>query len=208
MSGAEPVTHFGWLSSWQEPEELTIHWPSGHRQTVNNLEAGWHYQISENVDTKKRETELVSDNSLFQKVDDALGIRFEHNENFYDDFKSQPLLLPNRLSRFGPALALGDIDGDGDKDVFLGAARDRESAIYIQNNGQFERVACPVLKSDQIYEDVDAIWLDVDNDGDSDLYVVVEGQVNQLATMIIKTDFTSTMVKEIFRRPQNLQSQI
>ena len=90
MSGAEPVTHFGWLSSWEEPEELTIHWPSGHHQTVNNLEAGWHYQISENVDTKKREAELVSDNSLFQKVDDALGIRFEHKENFYDDFKSQP----------------------------------------------------------------------------------------------------------------------
>ena len=34
------------------------------------------------------------------------------------DSGRQPL-LPNRLSRYGPALAIGDIDGDGDKDGYI-----------------------------------------------------------------------------------------
>ena len=94
MSGAEPVTHFGWPTSWGKPKEIIIHWPSGYRQRVMNVESGWHYQISENVDSPKNKSEETKQINLFSKVDDALGIRFEHRENFYDDFKSQPL-LPN-----------------------------------------------------------------------------------------------------------------
>ena len=55
------------------------------------------------MDTK-RGAELVSDNSI-QKVDDALGIRFEHKKIFMMILNHSPTSKP--AVQFGPALALG-----------------------------------------------------------------------------------------------------
>ena len=44
-----------------------------------------------------------------------------HNEKPYNDFADQPL-LPNKLSQLGPGVAVADVDGDGDEDLYLGGA--------------------------------------------------------------------------------------
>lgn len=55
---------------------------------------------------------------LFEDVSARLA--HKHLENEFDDFATQ-LLLPNRLSRFGPGLAWCDMNGDGRDDLLVGS---------------------------------------------------------------------------------------
>jgi hypothetical protein len=103
------------------------------------------------------------------------GIDFLHQENHFVEFDREPL-IPHMVSTEGPALAVGDINHDGLEDVFIGAARNYKSAIFIQQpSGRFLKKEQPVLASDSAYEDVAASFVDVNNDGDTDLVVASGG---------------------------------
>ena len=46
--------------------------------------------------------------------------------------------MPNMVSTEGPALAVGDVNGDGLEDVFFGSGKFGKSALYLQTtNGKF-----------------------------------------------------------------------
>jgi hypothetical protein len=80
------------------------------------------------------------------------------------------------VSTEGPALAVADINKDGLEDVFIGASRNKESAVFLQQaNGRFIKTVQPQLHEDSIYEDVDACWADINNDGNPDLVVASGG---------------------------------
>ncbi|MFN4257539.1 MAG: FG-GAP repeat domain-containing protein, partial [Saprospiraceae bacterium] len=80
------------------------------------------------------------------------------------------------VSAEGPALAVGDANGDGLQDVFFGSCKFKHSAMYWQNpDGTFSlRTPQPIL-NDSIFEDVDAVFIDLDNDADLDLVVAAGG---------------------------------
>ncbi len=101
------------------------------------------------------------------------GPQFRHRERPFDDFKDQ-FLLPHKLSQLGPGLAVGDADGDGDDDLYVGGAAGQAGALLRNDHGQFVAVAGP-WDADAECEDLGALWLDGDADGDLDLFVASGG---------------------------------
>jgi len=93
-----------------------------------------------------------------------------HQEDEYVDFFQEGLTI-RMLSREGPCTAIGDVNGDGADDLFMGGAAGQAATLYLQRDG--EMVPQPdagfALYAD--FEDTAAEFLDADNDGDLDLFV-------------------------------------
>ena len=103
------------------------------------------------------------------------GISFHHQENPFPEFDREPL-IPHMISTEGPALAVADVDHNGFEDVFIGAARGHKRGLFLQQpTGKFNELELPALNTDNNYEDVDAQWLDVNNDNNVDLVVASGG---------------------------------
>jgi len=103
------------------------------------------------------------------------GLLYKHKENDFNEFDREAL-IPRMLSEEGPALAVADINKDGLEDVFIGSSKREKNALFLQQpSGKFIQLAQPALAKDSMYEDVDACFTDVNNDGNIDLVIASGG---------------------------------
>jgi len=110
-----------------------------------------------------------------EDITSATALDYKHEENSFIEFNREPL-IPHMVSTEGPALAVADINHDGLEDVFIGSSKTFHDAIYLQQaNGKFVKTTQPSMYVDSMYEDVDAVWADVNNDGNQDLVVASGG---------------------------------
>ncbi len=162
--------HFG-LGNNKNIEKVNITWSNGTAQTITNPKVNRLVKIDYAGKMINQSMNQIAVGNLAEKY----NLSFSHVENDFNDFDKQ-VLLPHKLSQFGPALEIGDVNNDGLDDIFIGGSSTFPATLFVQkNSGKFEKSNEQLWKNDQLYEDVDALFLDIDLDGDQDLYVVSGG---------------------------------
>lgn len=172
MSKSEDVIHFG-LGEIDVVEKVKVVWPDLSVTILENVKANQLLEVRQKntIDNPK----TVKQKKMFKGVTRDLGISFVHKENNFDDYAKQ-ILLPHKLSQFGPQLAVGDINGDNLEDFYVGGSAGNPGAMFIQtSDGQFVEKKNGDWNLDKASEDMDSELFDVDNDGDLDLFVVSGG---------------------------------
>ncbi len=175
QSSVDHRLHFG-LGASTRVDSLTVIWPDGRFQVHTNVAADTQVDLAQDSAAGRfRYRDTTRRPALFADVTHQSGISFTHREDDFVDFNRQPL-MPHMLSTEGPALAVGDVNGDGLDDMYVGGAKWQSGQLFVQQqDGSFRNSTQRAFVLDSLAEDVDAAFFDADGDGDQDLYVVSGG---------------------------------
>ncbi|WP_037315049.1 VCBS repeat-containing protein [Salegentibacter sp. Hel_I_6] len=175
QSSSEPIIHFGFPKE-ENLDSLLIIWPDNTFQQQKNVPLNQHLKItkdqnSDSIDYKKL---YPTPKPWFEKIDSLPGINFNHKENRYSDFDRQKL-IPYQISDRGPAVAVGDINGNGLDDIYFGNSKFEPAEIYFQQKNKFEKQYFELLNTDEKTENTSAFIADLNQDNKNEVFVTSGG---------------------------------
>ncbi len=174
QSSVDPVMHIG-LGQDSIVRSLLVRWPSGKESKLSNVRADTMLVVEEAKAGERVPAIKEVGEPVFRDVTATSGVKFMHQQAATIDFKISPL-LPFQLSKTGPCITKGDVNGDGLEDLFIGASSGYESQLYLQTGkGQFVLAEDQPWNVSKDFTNADALFFDADGDGDLDLYLVSGG---------------------------------
>ena len=199
MSTVESVAHFG-LGSVTEYDSIVVTWSGGGRSVVPGGPADREILVRRKERGALKPalparvgTELPVAGAALRQVE----LPFRHVESSHNDFTRYPF-LPEMVSAEGPALGVGKL---GDV-VFVGGSAGQAGALFSRGStGVWTRVSNRDLAGDRRYEDVHAVFADVDADGREDLIVASGGdqealESGDLGLRLYRGDSVQTLVRD------------
>jgi hypothetical protein len=151
-------------------DSLILVWPDLQQQRMEKVAANQLLQIE-----KDGQSATSPSMAGVQAPAEPLVLPILHEENQYVD-DEQEKLIPEQLSREGPAMLYEDLDADGIKDLLLGGSHGYATQLLKgKADGSFERITISAFTRDNRYEDACFATIDFDNDGDRDLYIASGG---------------------------------
>tara|TARA_B100000446_G_scaffold12324_1_gene10846 strand:- start:1776 stop:5084 length:3309 start_codon:yes stop_codon:yes gene_type:complete len=167
QSTVSTTLHFG-LKDHRTIDSLIVQWPDGKKSIERNIKVNGLLTVS--YDEANYIPQDTTDQASFLTRVEAID--YEHKDRFNNDYATQPLLM-HKYSEQGPSLAVGDLNGDGLEDVFIGGSYGENSTIlYQQKDYTFKKQELPET---ELFEDGEAVIFDANNDGKLDLYVTSGG---------------------------------
>lgn len=176
LSTIQNIAHFG-LGNVTRVDSVVIKWQNGKEQVLRNVKTNQLLTVNEK-DAQKPYTLTyggIAKQALFSEVTRDLGIRYTNQDDDYIDFNVQKL-LPHKFSEYTPAIAVGDVDGNGFDDMVVGGTSKYPAQVFLQQaNGKFTQRALYEPNSSLAFKDEGLLLFDADGDGDLDLYAASGG---------------------------------
>jgi len=173
LSSSEPIVHFG-LGEDSRIRRLTVAWPGGHLQSFTDLAVDRRYTISEPANLVAIVAPPPPPPGQFTEVSQALGFSVRCRESLIDETAGQPL-LPMRQNRRGPALAVGDVTGDGRDDVVLGGTPADPARVFVGSASLRFAAGSALPALDSPLSDGPMLLFDSLGSGSSDLLITRAG---------------------------------
>lgn len=183
LSSIQDIAHFG-LGQVTRLDSVVIRWQNGRKQTITNVKADQvlHVNIRDAKEPYSFDMPKVNTKSLFKEVTRSVGVSYKHQEEDLADFNVQKL-IPHKLSQYTPAIAVGDIDGNGYDDLVIGGSSQYPAQVLLQQpDGKFiQRDLLPkgTYKLNEHVKDEGILLFDANGDGHPDLYIASGGYFNR-----------------------------
>ena len=181
LSSVQDMAHFG-LGKVNNIDSVLIKWPGKKMQLLRNVKCDQvlHVNIRDAKMTYSYDKSPLASGTLFKEISDSANIHYQHSERDFIDFNIQKL-LPHKFSEYGPAVAVGDIDGNGLDDMVVGGSSFHSAQLFLQQtDGKF--IQKPLEGKDTVNKkshDLGLLLFDADGDGDPDLFIASGGYENE-----------------------------
>jgi hypothetical protein len=175
MSSSEPMLHFG-LGGDTTIRRMTVTWPSGRVQVFQDLPVDRRFTVAEPTEATTAKADAAAPSRPpFEEASVKDGLSLKSREEVVDETNEQRL-LPLRLNRRGPSLAVGDVYGSGRDDVVIaGTTLDPLQVLHANDAGVYERRDSAAFAAPNGADDGPVLLFDATGSGAEDLLVTKGG---------------------------------
>jgi hypothetical protein len=167
LSTYSPVIHFGLGNNTTIPK-VKVKWQDGKETIVENVKANQVIEIAYDQTAKTPSRSENETTATYFQADNTLNLG--HEDYDFIDYNIQPL-LPHKLSQYGPSMSVGDVNGDGLEDVYIGGAAFHHGYFVMQKADGSVQIDT-FRGNPSRAEEMGTLLFDGDGDGDNDLFIV------------------------------------